>query len=510
MNLSFLKHKKINQVIWLGVGDLAKADLVFSTKTTVHLVDADEATIERLHKRFKQDKNVTIHPLLISDNNNNIDFSYYSLNEFNGIAQPTALKQRYPGLKQLKTDNKKATAISTLIKNVDLVAQKNNAIILDLPGLSARLLQTLINDKTIHLFNELVVLTSQEPLFKDDLPANDLIDLLEKNGFLCKTHKSSYQDYVIVQAELNPLYEDLTEIKNQLTNAQSEIKNNQTLLIKAQKESEGLLQEKQIVNQQLIEAKKQKDELQNKTVTLIDQKEQLENQLEQIKTEHQAQLMQLSKDSDELHAQQLESMINERNQARIQAKDADIKIAEIEKTQVDKDKQIESLIQERNQVRTQLEALNSKILDVEKNNADQMKVFQEIKESEQKHKDWGSNLKQKLEISDKEVLKLTQQLAELDKQLAEKAELVEEHNKWNQGLKQENNTLKASLEHLKNIETELENTKNLLELKDKQTSSERQSLQEQQFRNERLEKEVVKLEAQLELIKDVILRDKAF
>ena len=323
MNLSFLKHKKINQVVWLGAGDLAKADLIFNAKTTVHLVDADEAIIERLHKRFKQNKSVTIHPLLISDNNNNTDFSYYSLNEFNGIAQPAALKQRYPGLKQLKKDNKKATAISTFMTNVDLVAQKNNAIILDLPGLSARLLQTLIDDKTIHSFSELVVLTSQESLFEGDLPANDLIDLLEKNGFLCQTHKSSYQDYVIVQAELNPLYKELTETKNQLANAQSEIKNNQTLLIKAQKESEGLLQEKHSSDQLLADAVKQKKQ----------QQIEYQNQVEKLKKDKQELLVQIEafKSQDE-KGQQIQAELN----AKLKQYTEQIEKYELEREQFNK------------------------------------------------------------------------------------------------------------------------------------------------------------------------------
>ncbi len=301
MNLSFLKNKKIDQVVWLGAGDLAKADLVFNAKTTVHLVDADETIIERLTKRFKQDKNVTVHPLVISDKNNNVDFSYYSLKEFNGIAQPAALKQRYPGLKQVKSDNKKATAIIDFLVSINLKLQQKNTIIFDLPGLSSTLIQTLISNNALHQFNKLIVLASQQSLFNGELLATDLTDLLEKNGFLCEMHQSNYQDYSIVQAELNPLYIETAEIKKLLQNAKAEIKQLQARQDKEQAEKNTQIQQKQ---QQILLLNQQKADL---TKRLEQKQADYEKREEEIKV--QINNIQERKNRNDVHLTELQQKL---------------------------------------------------------------------------------------------------------------------------------------------------------------------------------------------------------
>ncbi|WP_372737909.1 hypothetical protein [Neptunomonas sp.] len=98
-------------------------------------------------------------------------------------------------------------------------------------------------------------------------------------------------------------------------------------------------------------------------------------------------------------------------------------------------------------------------------------------------------------------------IQELRIEFSEKQKWLTEHEKWNNGLKSE---LALLLEQIQEKDDQLQNMINDQAINANELKVKEQAYQEQLFRNQSLEKEVIKLEAQLELIKDVILRDKAF
>jgi hypothetical protein len=403
MNGSSFKSKKINQLIWLGTGDIAKDNGLINSQSTIHLVDANEAIIERLHKRFKNHQNVNIHAALIAHHDKPVDFNHYSLQEFNGIAKPTGLKQRYPGLKQIESTNKQATAITDFIASIKVAPNESNTIIFDLPGQSASLIQALISNQALHLFNELVVLSNQEQLFQDELPTSELVNLLEQNGFLCQTHPSSYQDYTIIQAQLNPLYKQLTalnaqnaEQEKQLANAQTEIKNKQDLLTKAQKETAALVQEKQAASQQLAEALKQLEQIKSQQSSDIAQaNKQIEAQasqltalnaqnvaleksnitLAQIKTEQEANLSEAKESIDKLQ-QQVEQLTQAHNHEQKSKDEEKTKNIELSKSNDQQQAHIQQLQQQLDDINARYQKLQ------EQENAEQVALSETKRENE--------------------------------------------------------------------------------------------------------------------------------
>lgn len=102
-------------------------------------------------------------------------------------------------------------------------------------------------------------------------------------------------------------------------------------------------------------------------------------------------------------------------------------------------------------------------------------------------------MRQECEKRQQQLLERDQQLAECNKQLSECAQQRNEINNKIEGLNKEKVSLKKQLED-----------------KDDKIASSKQKVQEQYYRNLRLEQEIIKLEAQLELIKNVLLQEKAF
>lgn len=137
----------------------------------------------------------------------------------------------------------------------------------------------------------------------------------------------------------------------------------------------------------------------------------------------------------------------------------------------------------------------------------QAQTLDELQNSQQQ----SAMQKEELESKYAEKTKLFEEHAKLvlglEEKITEKDKWLEEHDRWNQGLKleNENNTLKIT-----ELEDSLSKQSDQLSVIEKEREQLKKELNEQVYRNQRLDQEALKLEAQLELIKDVILREKAF
>ncbi len=113
----------------------------------------------------------------------------------------------------------------------------------------------------------------------------------------------------------------------------------------------------------------------------------------------------------------------------------------------------------------------------------------------------------KKEAVDVELTEKNSVVTALQIELQEKQKSLTEIEKWSSGLKIEQATLVGEIQEK---DDELEKMLNDKTANMNKLQAKEQAYQEQLYRNQNMEQEVIKLEAQLELIKDVILRDKAF
>jgi len=200
---------------------------------------------------------------------------------------------------------------------------------------------------------------------------------------------------------------------------------------------------------------------------LVLEKKLLESEVKGLKTdtvEYQKQL--------EASAQQVAELIT-------QNKESQNKQAELVESHKNKDEQIAQLIQDRDESIAQQQALETK-------QAEQVESH--------KNKD--------------------QQIAQLSQERDEQSHWHQENKKWAESLKQElaastqqKNTIEQQLAQLQVKQNELvESHKN----KDANITALTQEKGELIFRQTILDTEIVKVEAQLELVKDVVLREKTF
>jgi predicted nuclease with TOPRIM domain len=445
--------EEFNQIVYLGSGELQPEDLEHLTFDKLRLVEAHpELYLEllELFKDFSGKKNVEVDVLrdAVDITETTKEFKCVNLVEMSGFDLPIGLNQLYPGLKVLETESIKTTALVDLFSSFDLQnKQTKNLLLIDIPTQIDSLLSEFLESEYAIFFSDIQFTKSTFPLSDEDISLKEWLARLTEKGFELQSQSNDQDDFIVYRVNKNRLFDELTTLH--ITHANSVKEHGQ--------EVSNLNSQLESLDVQLKEEVQEKENLIRA----------LEKEVSSLNTEK------------ELHSNTRESEIKYKDWV--------------------------------NNLKNKLEQLETEYQNfVQESAHEQDELNEQLKEKMAMLTELTA---QKMEIEGclnavtEENKTLLLKLEEACNQLEEKIKWLTDHEKWNAGLKNENASL---VEKVTGFEMQIENLTKQLETKNKESTTKNQKLQEQQYRNERLEQEVIKLEAQLELIKDVILREKAF
>lgn len=198
-----------SQLVWLGANTASEPVGIVNNAAQVILFDARKAACKALHQKFPQ-KNVTVIQTLLTTSNTTASFTEYNLAEFSAIQPATGLKNLFPGLKAISSEQQAGTTISAAIDTLKL-SDENNLLIVDIADSSLALLKAIETAKQMHFFSTIYVQTSNEPLYANAATGAEVTTFLQAHGYVLHQTSSNDPDLPWLSFGLNPLWNTLQQ-----------------------------------------------------------------------------------------------------------------------------------------------------------------------------------------------------------------------------------------------------------------------------------------------------------
>jgi hypothetical protein len=177
-------HPAIETLVHFGAGQCSELDAYLALKPEkLLLVEADPQLAAALTARTAQLPNVQVVAKAVAAMSGAAIFYGYHLPGTGGLHPATGLLQLFPGLKALEPVEIEALGAATLIEPLQLVAQRDHLLVIDLPGEELPVLQALWEAKQLHLFSQVKLHCGREPLYEGAEPAARILCWLQENGF---------------------------------------------------------------------------------------------------------------------------------------------------------------------------------------------------------------------------------------------------------------------------------------------------------------------------------------
>ncbi|WP_018984661.1 hypothetical protein [Salinimonas chungwhensis] len=296
--MAFSKHAISGTFIWLGVGHTADLSCI-SEETQLVLVDANPSALKKLEKQYStkgsKKGNHIFTSVCLAPQAGEAEFYHYNLSEYSALSELTGLRQLFPGIKLKATQTLTTIAVADFIRSQPLSTQ-NNTLRIDIIDQCLPFLCALAQDGMLELFNYLELQTSTESLYQNAATTSDIVQFLSKQGYELRSQDNSDPDLPTLGFTLNPLWQTLQSVQQQLVEEKKNSEQTQAHQAKVLAEKETKLIE---VNKQRDEQKAAKEkqtvrlkELQTQYKTLLTQNRHLQTQtkdnaaqLEQLKAE---------------------------------------------------------------------------------------------------------------------------------------------------------------------------------------------------------------------------------
>ncbi|WP_346796468.1 hypothetical protein R5M92_13415 [Halomonas sp. Bachu 37] len=374
-----------------------------------------------------------------------------TLPHYSSTQAPSGLHHFLPNVREHSTETVAAQRLETWLSQATLDPTATHTLMLNAPGQGHALLSA-TSSKVIQAFSWIIVSTAEEALYENDVDSATLDATLTQLGYACVLEDDS-----AVYPTVARLYQRQPAVIERLTlSAERDA---------AQNEAEKLareLEESRVIARS--EATKQSQDLKDAEAALATAKseaERLARELEEVRVIARSEA---TKQSQALSA--AEKQASERKQA---LEEKTQQLAERDKQLSEKDKALNAASEQLAQRTQERDAAR-------KQNEEHKRSLEEKSQQLNEHIEQLSEKTKALEAAQK-------QLAERDAQLKEKAQQLAERDKQLTEQKQVNEKAQQAI---------------------KQHEHENQTLQ---HRQQLLQDELVKGEAQIDLIKDLLLRE---
>lgn len=526
-----MEHKPKNQyqhIIYIGCGASVAMDTLAGQAERLWLIDAADQVIEQLRLQAEtQDLPVCIQQVLVLPQTQQSTFYEYSLPWVNGPTQADdSLHRLYPGLCRTRETQQQGLGVVELLRQCLANAEQteactNNLLIIDLEQQTQALLHALAESDVLHCFAQVLVVPPHrgQPI---SLPSS----LQEAHEPLPAGVPQNTQAYQLAQWVL-----ELQRLQQQLAQTRVSEQKHKDWAHSLKQQLESSRQEDAAKAAALQQAEQQLNELTTQCGHLSQQRD----EQTKLADERQAQLQQRTQERDAKNGellqlqQQLANIKASEQKHKDWANTLKQQLEQAEQQLNELAKQCEHLSQQRDEQSRLADERQAQLqhyaqgLDAKSTELSQLQQqLSESKASEQKHKELANSLKQQLDqarqedaTKDAELKQGKQQQSELVtlrdglvRQRDEQAKLANERQAQLQQRTQERDAKAAELAEMTKQRDQL---KQELETATQKAKTSQQCLEhEQAERWQHIDQELLKTEAQLSLIKELLLSDKVF
>lgn len=474
--------KSFSHLIWLGAGEAKEPSNLIAQANRVILVDARETACEYLRRQFPSDRVLVVQQLLTVSGGQQ-SFTEYSLKEYSALQPATGLKSIFPGLKVTSQETVDSISIKQFFKDLTLT-DNNNVLIIDLPDINLPFLKALQETGEFYKFSKIYIVANPESLYLDAIDVSGVEAFFQSVGYLREETFSADPDFPCLVFGLNPQWIELQQANKLNANLAKEAKelqsqqvalNQQLTEVKQQvdvalSEKTSLWQQLDLITKELGALKQQEHQIAKERDTLkqelMQQQKEKEATGKALQSQNQ-QLVELKQKLDQLTKER--DVLKQQLVQQQQAKETLDKELQLHKQQlVEASQRSDQILKERDTFKQQLLGAKQVADAVEK---DRDSIKQQLASQQQQNNE-----------QNKEQEKLKQKLTEEQKKLTEVNGLLEQATK-------QSASRKDTVGKLEKDKRELEEANKSLKLK-----------------QDLLEKELIKAEAQIDLIKILLVK----
>ncbi|MBK8386799.1 MAG: hypothetical protein IPL11_14675 [Candidatus Accumulibacter sp.] len=218
--------RDIDTLVHLGAGQCSELDSYLALKAgKIILVEADSQIAAALQARTASLPNVRVMCTAVAGSAGPAVFHRYNLPGTGSLRPATGLLQLFPGLKPLDQMPIAAVLPATVLEPLQLAAEGEKLLIIDLPGEELPVLQALWEATQLQLFSQVKLRCGREPLYEGGESAARILRWLEEHGFdLLAEDDSEDPDCPCWTLQRNALQLRNLELAQQLAGLQEQLK----------------------------------------------------------------------------------------------------------------------------------------------------------------------------------------------------------------------------------------------------------------------------------------------
>ncbi|OXY82119.1 hypothetical protein [Oceanimonas doudoroffii] len=407
----------------------------------------------------------------------------YNLASASSLHPATGLNGLFPGIKVVQQHSVTTISPQTLIERLQLDPKQHNQLLIEANGEEQEILGSLLEHNYLTLFRYIQISMPDVPLYQSWYNPDELLSKLENHCFELRGTDNSDPDIPLWQLDLNPVKQDLKVTQSALQHA-NEL--NESLQQKLEALQQALKTEAEKREQAQLQANSSTQENDSQKVQYNQLSQQQKELLHQLKaeTKEKEKIRQELKDS--LHQlQQEKNRLAKANGVLTEYKDH---AQELEKQTSELQLQLKSQRQGGEKAENQLEVTYQKLDDIKQQH-------QQLTQSQTELQKTLTTLNQQLQAEKQDKEQTQQQLNQSNAKVDQLKQTCDQ-------LTKDNNTLKVK----ENLLLDLRKKHAELQQKHQKLLSEHQTTQSRQ---QLLESELLKAEAQIELIKELMLNGSA-
>ena len=206
------------QVVHLGAGACRELPTYEATGfAKLVLVETDPLRFRQLVERTAGDSRITVIEALVAATAGPVTFYRYNLPDAGSMRHPTGLKTLFPGLRVVAEERRDAVGVADLLDGLNLCEDRPLKIIVDLPGEEASVLHALAQAKWLPRLDVVDVFTGALPLYEGSESATGLTAWMADRGFdLVETSASEDPDRPRLSFRRNPVVLRLRLLETQV------------------------------------------------------------------------------------------------------------------------------------------------------------------------------------------------------------------------------------------------------------------------------------------------------
>lgn len=294
----------MHTILHIGAGQATElSDWLKTGAERIVLVEPNPELAENLRQKTSGEPRVTVVEAAVACNSANNHLYVYNLPEASSLHLPTGLKALFPGLKTIATHRVATLSPEQLIEDYGPQTGQPTMLVLQCPGEEHAIIQALVDTDQLKQFTRLLLVANPEPYYKSSQASEQTLQLLADYGYNILQESDQDPDWPSWELARNALIDKVTTLESQ----------NQSMKDLLREKNSGLqrvVEKKELISQQLNEAKRQNTYLQQQLEQVMAETESHKVEAERQRTlakeraetiaQNDSQLQTLKKQNEEL------------------------------------------------------------------------------------------------------------------------------------------------------------------------------------------------------------------